>query len=172
MRAARSTLEMFWLAGRNSARLSRESRLLQEFSNPAAPCWRVLLRAVGAACVDLVQLSTSASVSRGAMVNATISVIAMVNARLGTTGGINHVDPPGRRLVATLADYADPTRCLADPLCLRVHAMEPTMPIAPKLADGVVNPCIETKDGGLLRSACILSLNPLSILRALRPFAP
>ena len=120
----------------------------------------------------VVQLSTSASVSRGAMVNATISVIAMVNARLGTTGGINHVDPPGRRLVATLADYADPTRCLADPLCLRVHAMEPTMPIAPKLADGVVNPCIETKDGGLLRSACILSLNPLSILRALRPFAP
>ena len=106
------------------------------------------------------------------MVNGTISVIAMVNARLGTTGGINHVDPPGqRRLVATLADYADPTRCHADPLCLRVHAMEPTMPIAPKLADGVVNPCIETKDGGLLRIACSLSLN-LSILRALRPFAP
>ena len=23
------------------------------------------------------------------------------------------------------------------------------MPIAPKLADGIVNPCIETKDGGL-----------------------
>lgn len=85
------------------------------------------------------------------MVNATISVIAMVNARLGTTGGINHIEPripPGqRRLVATLADYADPTRCHADPLCLRVHAMEPTMPIAPKLADVVVNPCIETKDG-------------------------
>ena len=75
------------------------------------------------------------------IVNGTIGVIAMVNARLGTTGGINHVDPPGqRRLVATLADYADPTRCHADPLCLRVHAMEPTMPIAPKLADGVVKP--------------------------------
>ena len=85
------------------------------------------------------------------MVNATISVISMVKPRLGTTGGINHVDPPGqRRLVATLAGYADPTRCHADPLCLRVHAMEPSMPIAPKLADGVVNPCIETKDGDLL----------------------
>lgn len=88
-----------------------------------------------------------------AMTNATISVVAMVNARLGTTGGINGAWPKAsgqRRLVAaTLAEYADPTRCHADSLCLRVHAMEPTMPIAPKLADGIVNPCIETKDGGL-----------------------
>ena len=112
------------------------------------------------------------------MVNATISVIAMVNARLGTTGGINHVEPripPGqRRLVATLADYADPSRCHADPLCLRVHAMEPTMPIAPKLADGVVNPCIETKDGGLLRLAHRLQPNPrlAPILSALSPTQP
>ena len=87
------------------------------------------------------------------MVNATISVVAMVNARLGTTGDTNEAWPKAsgqRRLVAaTLADYADPARCHADSLCLRVHAMEPTMPIAPKLADGIVNPCIETKDGGL-----------------------
>ena len=87
------------------------------------------------------------------VINATISVVAMVNARLGTTGGINEAWPKAsgqRRLVAaTLADYADPARCHADSLCLRVHAMEPAMPIAPKLADGIVNPCIETKDGGL-----------------------
>ena len=87
------------------------------------------------------------------MVNATISVVAMVNARLGTTGDTNEAWPKAsgqRRLVAaTLADYADPARCHADSLCLRVHAMEPTMPIAPKLADGIVNPCIESKDGGL-----------------------
>ena len=95
-----------------------------------------------------------ATLSRGTMViNATISVVAMVNARLGTTAGINEAWPKAsgqRRLVAaTLADYADPARCHADSLCLRVHAMEPTMPIAPKLADGIVNPCIETKDGAL-----------------------
>ena len=93
------------------------------------------------------------TLSRRKMVNATISVVAMVNAKLGTTGGINEAWPKAssqRRLVAaTLADYADPARCHADSLCLRVHAMEPTMPIAPKLADGIVNPCIETKDGGL-----------------------
>ena len=87
------------------------------------------------------------------MVNATTSVVAMVNARLGTTGDTNEAWPKAsgqRRLVAaTLADYADPARCHADSLCLRVHAMEPTMPIAPKLADGIVNPCIETKDGAL-----------------------
>ena len=92
-------------------------------------------------------------VSRRKMVNATISVVAMVNARLGTTGDTNEAWPKAsgqRRLVAaTLADYADPARCHTDSLCLRVHAMEPTMPIAPKLADGIVNPCIETKDGGL-----------------------
>ena len=94
-----------------------------------------------------------ATLSRGKMVNATISVVAMVNARLGTNGDTNEAWPKAsgqRRLVAaTLADYADPARCHADSLCLRVHAMEPTMPIAPKLADGIVNPCIETKDGGL-----------------------
>ena len=94
-----------------------------------------------------------ATLSRGKMVNATISVVAMVNARLGTTGDTNEAWPKAsgqRRLVAaTLADYADPARCHADSLCLRVHAMEPTMPIAPKLADGIVNPCIETKDGAL-----------------------
>ena len=87
------------------------------------------------------------------VINATISVVAMVNARLGTTGDTNEAWPKAsgqRRLVAaTLADYADPARCHADSLCLRVHAMEPTMPIAPKLADGIVNPCIETKDGAL-----------------------
>ena len=91
------------------------------------------------------------------MVNATMSVVAMVNARLGTTGGTNEASGQRRLVAATLADYADPTRCHADSLCLRVHAMEPTMPIAPKLADGIVNPCIETKDGGLHPSRSSLS---------------
>jgi len=87
------------------------------------------------------------------MVSAMISAIGMISARLNTTGDTSHIEhgpprsPPGQRRLASLADYADPTRCHADPLCLRVHSMEPTMPIAPKLADGVVNPCIETKDG-------------------------
>ena len=54
-----------------------------------------------------------------------------------------------QRLEEAHVHHADPARCHADSLCLRVHAMEPTMPIAPKLADGIVNPCIETKDGGL-----------------------
>ena len=88
------------------------------------------------------------------MVNATLEVLTTVNLRLDAIGGgTNHTAPPRgpprqRRFTGTLADYAAPSRCHGDRLCLRVHAMKPTLPLAPPLADGVVNPCIETAGGG------------------------
>jgi len=50
-------------------------------------------------------------------------------------------------LLGSLADYADASRCAGDALCLKVHAVEPTLPISPPFAKGLSNPCIETKDG-------------------------
>ena len=50
-------------------------------------------------------------------------------------------------LLGSLADYAAASRCAGDALCLKVHAVEPTLPISPPFAKGLANPCIETKDG-------------------------